>query len=207
MRKMTPVNSNHNWCSTLPNDLAVVRAAAIAAENVRLRPTCCPATLATMPALRQVEILLTTTILTACRATMGDTLHDPGFVRPGEFKHADVGRRRLWLHQTVVPRGASNQEKGIMQTSGPDLDQLKSRLKATWMAGDFGQIANFTRKGGGEFRRPARYWLQDQKCWMLLVGTGNTAIPAARAGAEVVGVDIATNLLEQAAGSAQRPRT
>ena len=31
-----------------------------------------------------------------------------------------------------------------MQTSAPDLTELKSRLKATWMAGDFGQIANFT---------------------------------------------------------------
>src|SRR5206468_10686663 len=29
-------------------------------------------------------------------------------------------------------------------------------------------------------------------------GTGNTAIPAARTGAHVVGVDIATNLLQQA---------
>ena len=31
-----------------------------------------------------------------------------------------------------------------MQTSAPDLTELKSRLKATWVAGDFGQIANFT---------------------------------------------------------------
>ena len=77
----------------------MARAAPFAAVNVRLRPTCCPATLATMPTLRQVEILLTNSILTVCRATMGDTLHDPGSVRPGEFKHADVERRRL----VVVP--------------------------------------------------------------------------------------------------------
>src|SRR4029077_3493674 len=32
----------------------------------------------------------------------------------------------------------------------------------------------------------------------IACGTGNTAIPAAKAGAKVTGVDIATNLLEQA---------
>lgn len=31
-----------------------------------------------------------------------------------------------------------------MQTSAPDLTQLKSRMKATWMAGDLGRIAHFT---------------------------------------------------------------
>ena len=34
-------------------------------------------------------------------------------------------------------------------------------------------------------------------CWDVACGTGNTAIPAAKSGAIVTGVDIATNLLEQ----------
>jgi SAM-dependent methyltransferase len=84
-----------------------------------------------------------------------------------------------------------------MQTSAPDLEQLKSRLKATWMAGDFGQIANFTTKEGETF--VARLGITPQsKVLDVACGTGNTAIPAARTGAEVIGVDIATNLLQAA---------
>ena len=65
------------------------------------------------------------------------------------------------------------------------------------MAGDFGQIAKNTAAEAATFvarlgiKAGAR--LLDVAC-----GTGNTAIPAARAGAIVTGVDIASNLLEQA---------
>ena len=84
-----------------------------------------------------------------------------------------------------------------MQSSAPDLDQLKSRMKATWMAGDFGRIANFTAQEGGNF--VGRLGITaGSKVLDVACGTGNTAIPAARAGADVSGVDIATNLLEQA---------
>jgi SAM-dependent methyltransferase len=84
-----------------------------------------------------------------------------------------------------------------MSTTTPDLAELKSRMKATWMAGDFGQIAVFSADEAENFVnrigiKPGAQVL-DVAC-----GTGNTAIPAARAGAAVVGVDIATNLLEQA---------
>ena len=84
-----------------------------------------------------------------------------------------------------------------MQTAAPDLTQLKSGMKATWMAGDFGQIANYTAREAEDFVArigiaPGSHVL-DVAC-----GTGNTAIPAAKAGASVTGVDIATNLLEQA---------
>jgi ubiquinone/menaquinone biosynthesis C-methylase UbiE len=84
-----------------------------------------------------------------------------------------------------------------MSISQPDFAELKSRIKATWMAGDFGQIANFTADEAENFvnRLPIRpgVHLLDVAC-----GTGNTAIPAAKVGAHVTGVDIATNLLEQA---------
>jgi ubiquinone/menaquinone biosynthesis C-methylase UbiE len=70
-------------------------------------------------------------------------------------------------------------------------------MKASWMAGDFGQIANFTVKVAEEFvartEISPRTRVLDVAC-----GTGNTAIPAARAGSLVTGVDIAPNLLEQA---------
>jgi len=79
----------------------------------------------------------------------------------------------------------------------PELIALKQRMKSTWMAGDFGQIARLNEKAGQEFvgrldLRPGMKVL-DVAC-----GTGNQSVPAARTGAEVTGLDIATNLLEQA---------
>ncbi|MDQ1410129.1 MAG: hypothetical protein QOJ41_1864 [Acidobacteriaceae bacterium] len=84
-----------------------------------------------------------------------------------------------------------------MATSGPPIEQLKKNMKSAWIAGDFGQIARYNEEEAAEFikrleiRRGAD--VLDVAC-----GTGNTAIPAAREGANVIGVDIATNLLEQA---------
>ena len=82
-----------------------------------------------------------------------------------------------------------------MQSVSPDFAQLKSRMKASWMAGDFGQIAKYNTKIGEEFIgrteiKPGSRLLD------IACGTGNSAIPAARAGALVTGVDIAPNLLE-----------
>lgn len=79
----------------------------------------------------------------------------------------------------------------------PDLDQLKQRMRAVWMSGDFGKIAEYSAKGAEAFVArlaiPLGARVLDVAC-----GTGNLAIPAARAGARVTGVDIATNLIDQA---------
>jgi len=84
-----------------------------------------------------------------------------------------------------------------MQTAAPDLTQLKSGMKAAWMAGDFGQIANYTAHEAENF--VGRIGITPgSKVLDVACGTGNTAIPAAKAGASVTGVDIATNSLEQA---------
>ncbi len=84
-----------------------------------------------------------------------------------------------------------------MPTSLPDFAQLKSGLKATWMAGDFGQIAGYIAGEGENFVE--RLGIQPgMQVLDVACGTGNTAIPGARKGAEVTGVDIAPNLLEQA---------
>jgi ubiquinone/menaquinone biosynthesis C-methylase UbiE len=84
-----------------------------------------------------------------------------------------------------------------MSQATPDLSQLKAGMKATWMAGDFGQIARHTEEVAEQFIQrigiPGGARVLDVAC-----GTGNTALPAAKAGAEVTAVDIATNLLEQA---------
>src|SRR3979411_830299 len=84
-----------------------------------------------------------------------------------------------------------------MQSSSPDFAQLKSNMKASWMAGDFGQIAIFSVKAADDFiaRTPIS---PGTRVLDVACGTGNTAIPAARAGGVVTGVDIASNLLEQA---------
>ena len=90
-----------------------------------------------------------------------------------------------------------------MGTTVPDLSELKSRMKASWMAGDFGQIANFSAHEAENFVN--RIGIQpNAKVLDVACGTGNTTIPAAKTGASVIGVDIAPNLLEQARKRALR---
>src|SRR5262249_32500872 len=86
-----------------------------------------------------------------------------------------------------------------MRYAGPavDIDALKSRLKATWTAGDFGLVARSYESGAAEFVRRLGL-VPGTRVLDVACGTGNLAVPAARTGAEVTGVDIATNLLEQA---------
>lgn len=84
-----------------------------------------------------------------------------------------------------------------------EMEALKNRLRATWIAGDFGEIAKSIEKGGREFverldLKPGMSVL-DVAC-----GTGNLAIPAARSGADVTGVDIAPNLIDQAIANAAK---
>lgn len=79
----------------------------------------------------------------------------------------------------------------------PEMESLKTRLKSMWMAGDFGQIAKQIQTSADQFISRLALKPGDQVL-DVACGTGNTAIPAARAGATVTGADIATNLLEQA---------
>ena len=84
-----------------------------------------------------------------------------------------------------------------MGTTNVEMESLKSRLKAMWMTGDFGQVAKHIETGAEEFI--ARLALEPGvRLLDVACGSGNLAIPAARGGAVVTGVDIATNLLEQA---------
>src|SRR5829696_5704998 len=103
---------------------------------------------------------------------------------------------RLFLAET----GAGPPGKEVLMT--PEMETLKARLKATWMAGDYGHFAKYLEPGALEFlvRIPVQAGtrLLDVAC-----GAGQIAIPAARAGARVTGVDIATNLIEQAQARAQ----
>jgi SAM-dependent methyltransferase len=84
-----------------------------------------------------------------------------------------------------------------------DIQQIKQGMKSTWMAGDFGQIANFTAPEAERF--VARLGLKPgQRVLDVACGSGNLSIPAAKLGCQVVGVDIATNLVEQAIARAKK---
>jgi SAM-dependent methyltransferase len=83
-----------------------------------------------------------------------------------------------------------------------EMETLKTRLKATWMAGDYGHFAEYLEPGALEFL--ARFPIQaGTRLLDVACGAGQIAIPAARAGARVTGVDIATNSIEQARARAQ----
>lgn len=92
-----------------------------------------------------------------------------------------------------------------MQGTGmsSDLEALKTRLRATWIAGDFGEIAKTYTAGAEEFVRGLNIQ-PGMRVLDVACGTGNLAIPAARLGAVVTGVDIAPNLIEQARENAKR---
>lgn len=77
------------------------------------------------------------------------------------------------------------------------VEELKSRLRTTWMTGDYDRFARFMEKDAEKFFRGLKVApgtrLLDVGC-----GAGQLALIAARAGAAVTGCDIATNWLEQA---------
>ena len=90
------------------------------------------------------------------------------------------------------------------QTS-KEFDQLKNRLKATWMTGDYDLFSRFMEKDAEQFFRRLGVMpgtrLLDVGC-----GAGQLALIAARAGAQVTACDIATNWLEKARARAAADR-
>jgi SAM-dependent methyltransferase len=84
----------------------------------------------------------------------------------------------------------------------PEMESLKTRLKATWMSGDYGHFATYLESGALEFL--SRINIEPgARVLDVACGAGQTAIPMSRAGAKVTGVDIATNLIEQARARAK----
>jgi SAM-dependent methyltransferase len=78
-----------------------------------------------------------------------------------------------------------------------DFIDLKLRLKATWMSGDYDTFSRFMEKDAGEFFSrlnvaPGSRML-DVGC-----GAGQLALIAARSGVQATGCDIATNWIEKA---------
>ena len=85
----------------------------------------------------------------------------------------------------------------------PNLAAIKARQKATWESGDFGQIARSIENVAEEFmaRQPLR---RGSPVLDVACGTGNLAVIAARQGCVVSGIDIASNLVDQARARAAR---
>jgi ubiquinone/menaquinone biosynthesis C-methylase UbiE len=93
----------------------------------------------------------------------------------------------------------------VITPSTTALDPLTERVRATWTSGDFGRIATGYERGAGEFI--TRLGLErGDRVLDAACGTGNLAVPAARTGASVTGIDIAPNLVEQAKGRAVAER-
>jgi ubiquinone/menaquinone biosynthesis C-methylase UbiE len=83
-----------------------------------------------------------------------------------------------------------------------EIEALKSKMKSTWEAGDYGTFAKYMEPGAVEIFGT---WNISPGQQMLDVGcgAGQIAIPAAKNGVKVTGVDIASNLIQQACARAQ----
>jgi 2-polyprenyl-3-methyl-5-hydroxy-6-metoxy-1,4-benzoquinol methylase len=69
------------------------------------------------------------------------------------------------------------------------ISELKQRMKAVWMAGDFGKVAPLMQHEADVFVE--RLGLKPgMKVLDVGCGRGNQSIPAAKTGAEVTGVDM-----------------
>lgn len=89
----------------------------------------------------------------------------------------------------------------LMQKITPEIEAQRSRLRATWTAGDFGVIARSFAAGARDFVGRLNI-TAGMKVLDLACGTGNQSLPAARMGADVTGIDLAPNLIEQAVANA-----
>ncbi len=79
----------------------------------------------------------------------------------------------------------------------PDSAAIRGRMKATWEDGDYAGFATYMEPGAIEILRG---WQIPAGCMLLDIGcgAGQSAIPAARMGMAVTGIDIAANLIETA---------
>ena len=79
----------------------------------------------------------------------------------------------------------------------PEMETLKTKLKATWTSGDFAKVADIYAGGAAEFVERLKL-KPEMRVLDVACGSGNQSIPAAWTGAEITGIDIAPNLIEQA---------
>ena len=80
---------------------------------------------------------------------------------------------------------------------GTEFSQLKSKLKTTWMTGDYDIFSRFMQKDAEDFYA-SLHIPAGTKVLDVGTGAGQLALIAARNGAKVTGCDIATNWVEKA---------
>ena len=78
-----------------------------------------------------------------------------------------------------------------------EMQALKGRLKTVWSSGDYGVFAKYLEPGALEFYNRLGI-APGTKLLDVGCGAGQLAIPAAKAGVHVTGLDLAPNLVEQA---------
>ncbi len=87
---------------------------------------------------------------------------------------------------------------GLFMTTAvsPEMETLKTKLKTTWEAGDFSEVAKHIETVAEAFVE--RLNIQPgMKVLDVACGSGNLAIIAAQKGADVTGIDIAENLIDR----------
>ncbi len=93
----------------------------------------------------------------------------------------------------------------VVCRAAPDPDALTERARRVWSAGEYDRISAGFRDEATAFVRRRRL-ASSVKVLDAACGSGNLAIPAARSGACVTGLDLVPSLLEVAAGWARRER-
>ncbi len=95
------------------------------------------------------------------------------------------------------PAKNSSNKQAAASTAQPSISELKSKLKATWSDGDYDV---FSRPMAAGAVAVIEQWgiTSGEKVLDVACGSGQTAIPSAKLGAIVTGIDIADNTIDAA---------
>ncbi|MDF0666853.1 MAG: methyltransferase domain-containing protein [Nitrospira sp.] len=90
----------------------------------------------------------------------------------------------------------------MTNTAMGEMDDVKTRLKSIWTAGDYDRFSRYMEGGAREFYDRLNI-APGSRLLDVACGSGQLALLAAKDGIEVSGVDIASNLVERARARAQ----
>src|SRR3954469_25712178 len=93
-------------------------------------------------------------------------------------------------------------QRGAEMSNLIDLTPAQKKARAVWTSGNYGEVADRLIRAFGPTLVQELSIGAGQQVLDIACGAGNVAIPAAMAGAEVTGLDIAPSLLERGAAQA-----